>query len=161
MTLISDSITQGVTNPMWVFSINTCGHHRSSNMNNHENTNASRFCHFCCCAADTISSRSSTCICYWESRSSELLSSAILHRERMNKIFGKRSSRLLARFIKFFTTAHLPFRRSRAEGCRLQHELRQANRHLHPVIVIKEPQVTYGSCSQIMSYIFSVLSAYI
>jgi hypothetical protein len=53
----------------------------------------------------------------------------ILHRERANKIFEKQSSRLLARFFKFFTTARLPLRRMRAKGCRLQRELCQADRH--------------------------------
>jgi hypothetical protein len=75
----------------------------------------------------------------------------------MNKVFGKRSSRLLARFVKFFTTAHLPLHRSRAEGRRLQRELHQADHRLHPVVIVKEPQVIYGSCSQIMSYIFNML----
>ncbi len=103
------------------------------------------------------SSHSSTCICDRESRSPELLSSVILHRERANKVFRKRSSRLLTRFVKFFTTARLPLRRSHAEGRRLQRELRQTDRHLHPVIIVKELQVTYGSCSQIMSYIFNML----
>jgi hypothetical protein len=75
----------------------------------------------------------------------------------VNKFFGKRSSRVLTRFIKFSTTARLPLRRSRAEGHRLQRELRPADRRLHPVVIVKEPQVTYGSCSQIMSYIFNML----
>jgi hypothetical protein len=59
-----------------------------------------------------------------------------------------------------FTTARsprLPLRRSRAEGRRLQRELHQADHRLHPVVIVKEPQVTYGSCSQIMSYIFNML----
>jgi hypothetical protein len=85
------------------------------------------------------------------------LSSAILHRERVNKVFGKRSSRLLTHFVKFFTAARLPLRRSHVEGRRLQCELCQADRRLHPVIIVKEPQVTYGSYSQIMSYIFNML----
>jgi hypothetical protein len=111
----------------------------------------------CCCAAEATSSHSSTCICDRESRSPKPSSSAILHRERANKIFGKRFSRLLARFIKFFTTARLPLHRSRAEGCHLQCELRQADRRLHLVVIVKEQQVTYGSYSQIMSYIFNML----
>jgi hypothetical protein len=41
-------------------------------------------------------------------------------------------------------------------GHRHQCELRQADHHLHPIIVVKEPQVTYGSCSQTMSYIFNI-----
>jgi hypothetical protein len=75
----------------------------------------------------------------------------------VNKVFGKRSSRLLTRFIKFFTMARLPLRRSHADDHRLQRELRQDDRRLHPVVIVKEPQVLYGSCSQIMSYIFNML----
>jgi hypothetical protein len=126
-------------------------------MNSHENTNVFRFCRFCYCAAEANSSRSSTCICDQESRSPKLLSSAILQREMVNKAFGKRSSRLLTRFVKFFITSHLPLRQSRAEGRHLRCELRQADRRLHPVVVVKEPQVTYSSCYQIMSYIFNML----
>jgi hypothetical protein len=81
----------------------------------------------------------------------------ILHWERANKIFRKRSSRLLARFVKFFSMARLPIRRSYGEGHRLQRELHQVNHHLHLVVVIKELQVMYGSCSQTMSYIFNML----
>jgi hypothetical protein len=103
------------------------------------------------------SSHSSTCICDRESRSPELLSSVIMHQERETKVFGKQSSRLLTHLVKFFTTAHLPLHRSRAEGRRLQYELRQADRRLHPVIIVKEPQVTYGSCSHIMCYVFYML----
>jgi hypothetical protein len=80
-----------------------------------------------------------------------------MHRERANTVFGKRSSRLLTRFIKFSTTARLPLRQSHAKGHRLQRELHQTDRRLHPVVIIKEPQVTYDSCSQIMSYIFNML----
>jgi hypothetical protein len=97
------------------------------------------------------------CICDRESRSPEPSSSAILHRERANKVFGKRSSWLLTRFVKFFTTVRLPLHRSCVEGRRLQRELRQADHRLHPVVIIKEPQVTYDSCSEIMSYIFNIL----
>jgi hypothetical protein len=41
-----------------------------------------------CCAAKASSSCSSMCICDRESRSLELSFSAILHRERANKVFG-------------------------------------------------------------------------
>jgi hypothetical protein len=122
-----------------------------------KNTNTSRFYRFCCCAVEATSSRSSTCIYDQESRSLKSSSSAILQRERANKVFGKRSSRLFSRFIKFFTTAHLPVRRSHVKGRRLQRELHQANCRLHMVIIVKKLQVTYGSCSQIMSYIFNML----
>jgi hypothetical protein len=57
----------------------------------------------------------------------------------------------------FFTTARLPLRQSHAEGHRLQRELCQADHRLHSDVIVKEPQVTYGSCSQIMSYIFNML----
>jgi hypothetical protein len=97
------------------------------------------------------------CICDQESRSLEPSSSVILHREKVNKVFRKRSLRLLARFVKFFTMTHLPLRQSRTEGRRLQRELCQADHRLHPVVVVKKPQVTYSSCYQIMSYIFNML----
>jgi hypothetical protein len=96
-------------------------------------------------------------IYYRESRSLKPSPSVILHRERANKIFGKRSSRLLARFVKFFTTPRLPLRRFHAEGHHLQRKLHQADHRLHLVIIVKELQVIYGSCSQIMSYIFNML----
>jgi hypothetical protein len=75
----------------------------------------------------------------------------------VNKVSGKRSLRLLARFVKFSITTHLPLRQLCIEGCHLQCELRQADHRLHPVIIVREPQVTYGSCSQIMSYMFNML----
>jgi hypothetical protein len=97
------------------------------------------------------------CICDRENMSPEPSSSAVLHQKKVNKVFGKQSLRLLAHFVKFFTTARLPLRRSCAEGRRLQRELHQADRCLHPVVIVKELQVTYGSCSQIMFYIFNML----
>jgi hypothetical protein len=103
------------------------------------------------------SSRSSTCICDRESRSLKLSSSVILHRERENKVFEKRSSRLLPRFFKLFIMTHLPLHRTCVEGRCLQHELRQPEHCLHSIIVVKEPQVMYGFSSQIMSYILNML----
>jgi hypothetical protein len=56
--------------------------------------------------------------------------------------------------------ARLPLRQTRTEGHHIQCKLRQADRHLHLIIIIivvvKEPQVTYSSSSQIMSYIFNM-----
>jgi hypothetical protein len=49
--------------------------------------------------------------------------------------------------------ARLPLRRMRAEDHHLQRGLRQAKHLLHPIIIVKGPQVTYGSSSQMMSYI--------
>jgi hypothetical protein len=138
----------GRCNPKQVFPIYTCNRHGNSKKPTAIKTPTHLDFHcFCCCAAEATSSRSSMCICDQESRSLESSSSAILHRERVNKVFGKRSSRLLARFVKFFNTAHLPLRRSHAEGRRLQRKLHQANRRLHPFVIVKEPQVTYGFCS--------------
>jgi hypothetical protein len=97
------------------------------------------------------------CIRDRESKSPKLSSLAILQWERANKVFGKRSSCLLAHFFKFFITARLPLHRMRTEGRHLQRKLRQANHHLHLIIVVKEPQVTYGFSSQIMSYILNML----
>jgi hypothetical protein len=147
----------GCCNLRRVFPINMCGRHESSNKNNHEPPTHLCLHLICCCVTKTSSSRSSMYICDQESRSSESSSSVILHQERVNKVFGKRSSRLLARFVKFFTTARLPLRRLRVEGRHLQRELRQVDRHLYPIVVINEPQVTYGYWSQIMSYIFNIL----
>jgi hypothetical protein len=50
----------------------------------------------------------------------------------------------------------LPLRRTRVEGRRFQHKLRQADRRLQPIVIIKEPQVTCNYCSQIMSYILDM-----
>jgi hypothetical protein len=110
-----------------------------------------------CCATKATSSRSSTCICDRESRSLEPSSSAILHQDRANKVFGKRSSRLLARIFKFFVTAHLPLHQMRVEGHRVQHELCRADRCLYSIIVVKQPQVTYGFYFQIVAYILNML----
>jgi hypothetical protein len=52
---------------------------------------------------------------------------------------------------------HLPLCRTRAKDHRLQCELCQVERHLQQIVVIKEPQIMYGSCSQIMAYIFYML----
>jgi hypothetical protein len=82
-----------------------------------------------CCAAKTTLSPSSTCIYDQECRYPKPSFSAILHRERTNKVFGKQSSQLLARFFKFFITAHLPLCRTRAKSRRFQRELRQADHH--------------------------------
>jgi hypothetical protein len=126
-------------------------------MNNHEAPTHRVFRLLHCYATKATSSRSSICICDRESRSPEPLSSAILHRERVNKVFEKRSSWLLAHFFKFFIMTYLPLRQMRAEGHRLQYELRQADHRFHLIIIIKEPQVTYGFNSQIMSYILNML----
>jgi hypothetical protein len=110
-----------------------------------------------CYATKATSPRSSTCICDRESRSPKPSSSVILHRERANKVLRKRYSRLLAHVFKFFITARLPLRWMCTEGCRLQCELRQVDHRLHPIVVVKEPQVTYDFSSQIMSYILNML----
>jgi hypothetical protein len=98
-------------------------------MNNHEPPMHLVFCLLRCYAAKATSFRSSMCICDRERRSSEPSSSVILHRESANKVFGKRSSRLLTCFFKFFITARLPLRWTCAEGHRLQCELCQADHH--------------------------------
>jgi hypothetical protein len=112
-------------------------------MNNHKPQTHLAFHLLRYCAAKTTSSRSSMCIYDQKSRSPEPPSSTILHRKRANKVFGKRSSRLHAHFFKFIITAHLSLCRRRVEDRCLQHKLCQAKRRLHPIIVIKEPQVTY------------------
>jgi hypothetical protein len=73
------------------------------------------------------------------------------------KDFCKRSSQLLTRFFMFFITTHSPLHRTRAEGRRLQRELRPADRSLHPIIVVNELQITYDFSFQIISYILDIL----
>jgi hypothetical protein len=72
-------------------------------------------------------------------------------------VFGKRFSQLLARFFKFFITTRLPLHRTCTKGRCFQCELRQDGRHLHSIVIVKEPQVTYGFSFQIMSYILNML----
>jgi hypothetical protein len=83
-----------------------------------------------CCATKTISSHSSMCICDQESRSPESSFSTILYRKRENKIFGKRSTRLLDHFSKLIITAHLPLRRSCMDHSHIFHEVRQSTHGL-------------------------------
>jgi hypothetical protein len=80
-----------------------------------------------------------------------------LLRVHIQYVFGKRSSRLFDCFFKFFIMTRLPLHRTRVEGRHLQRELRQANRRFYPIVIVKEPQVTYGFSSQIMSYLLHML----
>jgi hypothetical protein len=45
----------------------------------------------------------------------------------------------------------------RGKGHRLHHELYQVDRCLYSIVVVKQPQVTYGFSFQIMSYILNML----
>jgi hypothetical protein len=45
----------------------------------------------------------------------------------------------------------------RVMGHCLQRKLRQADHHLHLIVLVREPQVTYGFSSQMMSYILNML----
>jgi hypothetical protein len=75
----------------------------------------------------------------------------ILHRERVDKVFGSNhrdcslalsssSPRLVYLFVGL-TRRVIAFNVN----------------FVRPIVIVKEPQVTYGSCSQIMSYIFNIL----
>jgi hypothetical protein len=129
----------GCCNPRWVFSINTSGHHGSSKTRTTmKNTNASKFHRFYCYTVEATSSRSSTCICDRESRSLKLSSSAILHWERANKVFGSdlhdcslASSSSSPRLTYLFV--------GHAKGRRLQHEFRQVYHRVYPIVGVKEP----------------------
>jgi hypothetical protein len=103
-------------------------------MNNHEPSRHLGFRFLRCCGVKATLFRSSACICDRESRSPESSSLAILHRKRTNKVFGKRSSRLLACFFKFFITTHLPLRRTRIEGHHLQRELHQTDHRRQGIV---------------------------
>jgi hypothetical protein len=139
-------------NPSRVFPIICAAAMEQVTTNNHEPPTHLGFCLLHYCATKATSAHSPTCIYDRESRSLEPSSSAIQHQGRVNKVFGNRSSQLLTRFFKFFIMTHLTLRR------RLQRELCRVNCHLHPIIVIKELQVTYDFSSQIMSYILSMLN---
>jgi hypothetical protein len=52
--------------------------------------------------------------------------------------------------------ARLSLHWTRVKGHHLQCELRQAQRRLHPIIIIKESQVIYNFSSQIISYILNM-----
>jgi hypothetical protein len=99
-------------------------------MNNHEPPTHLVVRLLRCCATKTISSHSSMCICDQESRSPESSFSTILYRKRENKIFGKRSTRLLDHFSKLIITAHLPLRRSCMDHSHIFHEVRQSTHGL-------------------------------
>jgi hypothetical protein len=70
------------------------------------------------------------CICDQESMSLKLSSSAILHKERVNKIFEKRSMWLLDRFFKLVITVHLPLHQGRTNRRRLQCVVAQTEQRL-------------------------------
>jgi hypothetical protein len=88
-------------------------------------------------------------------------SSAILHRERANKVFGKRSARLLERFhitvlYILVATARLPPRQWGVTRCR---QLRGGADHCrhHLCLVIPVTQNTYGFLSLTMLFIPSMI----
>jgi hypothetical protein len=88
-------------------------------------------------------------------------SSAILHRERANKVFGKRSARLLERFhiavlYVLVATARLP---PRQWGATRRHQARGgADRHRrHLCLVIPVRPETYGFLSLTMPFIPSMI----
>jgi hypothetical protein len=119
-------------------------------MNNHEPPThlGFRLLHYC--TAKATSSCSLTCIHDLESGSPEPSSSAILQRERANKFLGSdlydcslasssSSSQLIYPFVR----------------CMSRVVAFNAN-SVRPIIIVKEPHVTYGFSSQIMSYILNM-----
>jgi hypothetical protein len=78
------------------------------------------------------------CICDWESRSPEPSSSVILHQERVNNVFGKRSTWLLNRFSKFIITTRLSLHRSHAEPHHISCELHQSMHSLQKSTTVME-----------------------
>jgi hypothetical protein len=112
------------------------------------------FCLLYCYATKSTSSRLSTYICDWESRSPKPSSLAILHRKKANKVFGKHSTRLLDRFSKFIITTCLPLRWSCAGPRHIYHKLRESACGLQNSITVKEDM--YVLDSRIMSYILNI-----
>jgi hypothetical protein len=73
----------------------------------------------------------------------------------VNKVFVKRSTRLLDRFSKFVITTRLPLHRSRTEPRCIYRELRQSAHVVQESTSVKED--TYVINSRIMSYILNML----
>jgi hypothetical protein len=143
-------------NPSQFFSINTYDQH--AKQNNLMNA-SSFFASSACCAAKSTSPRSLECTCDRESTSMEPSSSAILHREKLNKDFEKCSTWLLNHFIKlsswliYLLTGHTPT----IIVCNMQRAVAETQRFLINPIVIKEEDVTYVLFSQIMSDILIMI----
>jgi hypothetical protein len=91
---------------------------------------------------------------------SELSSSAILHHERVNKNFGKHSTRLLTTFSKFVITTRLPLHWVSVNRRHLQRTVIQIERRLHNSTVVEEEESSYVLFSLIMSYML-ILVIYI
>jgi hypothetical protein len=95
--LVKTEFVTGPRNHRRFSSINTCGHNKTCNnklrIQSHESHLDFRL--ICCCATKANSSHSSTCIYDRESMSPKPSLSAILHWERVNKVFGKCSMWLL------------------------------------------------------------------
>jgi hypothetical protein len=85
--------------------------------------------------------------------SPEPLSSAIMHWERVNKVFEKRFMRLLDRFFKFVITTRLPHRQM-CDGRR--HQQRTIQCPLHSTIV-KEDEESFVLFSQTMFHILNMM----
>jgi hypothetical protein len=134
----------GRRNPSQFSPINTCGRHGtcSNELKTQSHEPHLGFCLPRYCATKATSSRSSTCIWDQETRSSELLSSMILHWERANKVFGKCSPWLLDCFSKFIITTRLPLCWASADHRRLQHAVDQTEQRLHNSTIIKEEKNT-------------------
>jgi hypothetical protein len=81
----------------------------------------------------------------------------ILHQERVNKVFGKRSTQQLDRFFKFVIMTHLPLRQVYAGHHRLQRAIIQTEWRLFNSIIIEEEEPSYILFSLIMSYMLSLV----
>jgi hypothetical protein len=81
----------------------------------------------------------------------------IIQRKRVNKIFGKCSTRLLDHFIKFIITIHLRLHRTHANGHHLQHSVAQTECRLLNSTIVKEEDALYVLFFQIVSYILSMM----
>jgi hypothetical protein len=141
---------------MRVFPINTCGRHESSNTRTTTKTPT----HLDFTASTAASPRLFHLV---HRRAFTIGRVGLQNPHPQQSCTGRGRIRILvsdlhgARFVKFFTTARLSLHQSRVEGHRLHRELHQVDRRLHLIIVVKEPQVTYGYFSRIMAYIFNML----
>jgi hypothetical protein len=70
----------------------------------------------------------------------------------MDKVFAKRSTRLLDHFSKFIITSHLPLRRAHVDHRGLQHIVAQTKQCLLSSTIVKEDEASYVLLSIIMFF---------
>jgi hypothetical protein len=112
------------------------------------------FCLLRSCAAKATSSRSSTCTCDQESTPTESSSSVIPHQKMVNKVFGKRSTRLIDHLLKFVITYLFIRRTPTIVVCNAPSS---KVRGVFSNLVVEEEESSYIHLSLIMYFILSMM----